>query len=402
MLSFQFSGFEGFPNPKRVCDVLLYRKFVRMFGMRFGVFFSGLLFVMGLALGTFAQTPKPTEKDEVIRVETQLVEVPVAVVSANGTPVRGLKASNFVVTEDGKPQAIEEFSTTMEPFEVALLLDTSGSTRADLRLIQSAAQYFVASLRPGDRVAIIAYSTQRKDDQAFAVDEVVSPLTDDRRELRTAIDNISTSNGTPFYDSLLKVVGNVFRDPPKEQYRGRRALVALTDGVDSTSAAEFDEVKDAFDVAGIISFFIQVDTRSDFEEQLLGDCHSAIHFSAAQIRRYYRGIKAKGNMEKTVNFCQLGDFERLAISKKLYEIADTQMNDLAKTSGGKVFPVGDISDARNAFKSVADEIGTKYALGYYSSNEKRDGTYRKIRVDVKGLPAGSKVRAREGYTAPLH
>lgn len=371
--------------------------------MRFGGFFWVLLPVVSVAVCGFAQTPKPTETDEVIRVDTQLVEVPVAVTSANGTPLRGLKASNFVLTEDGKKQDIAEFSTTTEPFEVALLLDTSGSTRVDLRLIQSAAQYFVASLRPGDRVAIVAYNTQRNENQAFAVDEVVSPLTDDRRALRTAIDNISTSNGTPFYDSLLKVVEKVFRDPPQEKYRGRRALVALTDGVDSTSSSDFSEAKDAFDAAGIISFFIQIDTRDSFEEGLLGDCKLATRFSAAQIRRYYRTVNSKGkNMEKTVNFCQLGDFERLAISKKLYEIADTEMNDLAKSSGGKVFPVGDLSEARVAFKSVADEIGTKYSLGYYPSNEKRDGTYRKIKVDLKGLPAGSKVRSREGYTAPAN
>jgi len=101
-----------------------------------------------------------------------------------------------------------------------------------------------------------------------------------------------------------------------------------------------------------------------------------------------------------VNFCDLGDFERLAISKKLYELANGEMDNIAKTSGGKVFPIGDLSEARAAFKQVADEIGTKYSLGYYSSNEKRDGSFRKIRVDVKGMPLGTKVRSREGYTAP--
>ncbi len=370
--------------------------------MRARMLFPLLMFVLGISGVVAAQTPKPTEKEEIIRVDTQLVEVPVAVTSSNGTPLRGLKASNFAISEDGKPQQIVDFSTTTEPFEVALLLDTSGSTRSDLRLIQSAAQYFIANLRPGDRVAIIAYNTQRKDDQAFAVDEVVSPLTDDRKQLRTAIDNISTSNGTPLYDSLLKVVQKVFRDPPTEQYRGRRALVALTDGVDSTSSADFLEVKDAFDASGIISFFIQIDTRDSFEEGLLGDCKLATKFSTAQIRRYYRTIKSKGNMERTVNFCQLGDFERLAISKKLYEIADEEMSELTKLSGGKIFPVGDLSEARAAFKNVADEIGTKYSLGYYTSNEKRDGSYRKIKVELKGLPAGAKVRTRDGYTAPTN
>ncbi len=371
--------------------------------MRFKLSFPMLIVLLGISACVIAQTPKPTEKEEVIRVDTQLVDVPVAVVSANGMPVRGLKASNFIVTEDGKRQEIADFSTTTEPFEVALLLDTSGSTRADLRLIQSAAQYFVASLRPGDRVAIVAYSTQRNDNQAFAVNEVVSPLTSDRKLLRAAIDNIRMSNGTPYYDSLLQIVEKVFHDLPNEQFRGRRALVALTDGVDSTSAADFNEAKEMLGDAGIISFFIQIDTRDSFEEGLLGDCKLATRFSAAQIRRYYRNISAtRKNMEKAVNFCQLGDFERLAISKKLYEIADDELNDLAKISGGKVFPVGDLSEARAAFKNVADEIGTKYSLGYYSSNEKRDGTYRKIKIELRGLPAGTTVRARNGYTAPAN
>ena len=203
-----------------------------------------LLFLsFGLLFGVYAQDKKPGEEDEVIKVKTQLVDVPFAVVSPSGVPVRGLKATNVVVYEDGKPQEIADFSTTSEPFEVALLLDTSGSTRSDLQLIQRAAQYFVDSLRPGDRVSIIAFNTTKTDGQSAAISEVISPLTDDRRFLRSAIANVKTSNGTPYYDSLLQVVDRVFRDPPREEFRGRRALVALTDGVDSTSSADFAEAK---------------------------------------------------------------------------------------------------------------------------------------------------------------
>ena len=81
-------------------------------------------------------------------------------------------------------------------------------------------------------------------------------------------------------------------------------------------------------------------------------------------------------------------------------MADAEMDELARSSGGKVFPVGDLSEARGVFRKVAEEIGTKYTLGYYPTNEKRDGTFRKIKVTVKGVPAGATVRAREGYTAP--
>jgi Ca-activated chloride channel homolog len=367
-------------------------------------FFQTIFFVCFTVLvsQTALAQDKKSDKDEVIRVDTQIVDVPVAVTNAKGAAVAGLKQSNFVVYEDGKRQEIADFSATAEPFEVALLLDTSGSTRNDLHLIQRAALDFINSLRSGDRVAIIAYNTGRDDRQTFPVIEVVSFLTGDRRVLGTAVDKVRTSNGTPYYDSLLQVVDKVFRDKPAAEFRGRRAIVALTDGVDSSSTADFEAAKDELERAGVISFFIKVDTRDFFESNLLGDCQTSKHFSTAQIRRYYQSFAAKGNMEKTFDFCKLGDFERLAISKRLYEIADTEMNELAKTSGGRVFPVGDLSEARSAFKSVAEEIGTKYTIGYYPLNDKKDGTYRKIKVEIVGLPKGATVRAREGYTAPAN
>lgn len=356
-----------------------------------------LLVILG---GAVAQgQEKKADPDDVIRVDTQLIDVPITAFSAKGEPIRGLKQSNFVVYEDGKKQEIADFSAVSEPFEVALLLDTSGSTRGELGLIQRAAIEFISSLRPGDRVSVIAYRTDRQDGRASASSKVFTQLTDDRRLLRSAVDNITTSNGTPYYDSLLQVAETVFAKPAGEEFRGRRALVALTDGVDSTSAADFDLARSLLEGGGIITFFIKVDTRPFFEENLMGDCQSAIRFSPAQLRRYYRSFGTK-NPNLTTNFCDLGDFERLAVSKRLYQIAEEEMSELSKNSGGKVFPVADLNEARAAFKGVAEEIGTKYTLGYYSSNEKRDGTFRKIRIEPIGLPPGTIIRTREGYTAP--
>lgn len=358
-----------------------------------------LIYLSVLIVNLSAQTDGKDD-DEPIRVDTQLVDVPLMVTDKGGKPILNLKQTNFTIYEDGKKQEIAEFAATDAPFEVALLLDTSGSTRSDLALIQRSAANFIASLRPGDRVSVISYRTERNEEQAFAVSEVLNGLTDDREKLKTVVEAVKTSNGTPYYDSLLQVVEKVFDKPAKDDFRGRRALVALTDGVDSVSVAEFDEVREGFEKAGITTYFIQVNTREFFEENLLGDCRSAIRFSVAQIRRYYRVYYPRTNVEKTFNFCGLGDFERLAISKGLYELADKQMTDLARNSGGRVFPVADLSEARSAFKAVAEEIGTKYSLGYYSSNEKRDGTYRKIKIELKNAPVGSQIRSREGYTAP--
>ncbi|NOT47248.1 MAG: VWA domain-containing protein [Acidobacteria bacterium] len=360
-----------------------------------------LLIAFGIFSAVEAQDKKPKgDDDEVIRVDTELVEVPIVITDRAGKPLLNLKQTNFSVSEDGKPQQIAEFSATTAPFEIALLLDTSGSARGELQLIQRAAQNFINSLRPGDRVSIVAFKTSTKDNKAEPTSELLSVLTSDRAALTSALDKIGTSNGTPYYDSLSKIAETVFAEPAKGEFRGRRALVALTDGVDSTSKVDFTEVQEQLAKSGIACYFIKVDTRDFFEQNLLGDCQIAIRFSLAQIRRYYRKFSPSSKIETASDFCQLGDFERLAISKKLYELAAEEMNALAKTSGGKVFPVGDLSEARVAFKSVADEIGTKYSLGYYSSNEKKDGTFRSIKVDVKGLPPGTQVRAREGYTAP--
>lgn len=356
-----------------------------------------LLFV--LVSAGIGQVKPPTDSGEVLRVETELVEVPFTVVDRSGKPLTNLTKSNFLVFEDDKPQKVEEFFAVNAPFEVALLLDTSGSTRDDLGLIRRAALDFILSLRPGDRVSITAFKTGIRGDRSISIPDSVIELTSDRDKLRAAIDRVSTGNGTPYYDSLVDIANKVFASEPKDEFRGRRALVALTDGVDSTSEESYGEAKQLLAGKGISAYFININTRDFFEDRLLGDCQVAMRFSQMQIRRYYASFGRGSKVEKVSDFCQLGEFEKLAISKQLYDVADFEMNELARTSGGRVFPAADLNDARLAFKQVATEIGTRYSLGYYPNNEKRDGKYRAIRVEIKGV-AGAKVRAREGYTSP--
>jgi Ca-activated chloride channel family protein len=367
--------------------------------MRLKSLLLSVVFAFSLPAPIYTQISKSNDED-IVRVNTHLIDVPLMVMDKAGRPLLNLTRNNFVIYEEGKKQEITDFSTASAPFEVALLLDTSGSTRSDLELIQRAAETFISSLRPGDRVSIIAYRAARSGDKERAISEVLSGLTEDREKLNTALAAVETSHGTPYYDSLKQVADKVFTNQPEERFRGRRALVALTDGVDSNSDAEYETAKLQFEKAGIISYFIQVDTEDYFENNVLGDCHSSLWFSRAQIRRYYDKYYPQKNFEKIYDFCQLGQFERLDISSKLYKIADAEMSEMARSSGGKVFPVADLRAAKDAFTKVAQEIGTKYSLGYYSDNEAHDGTFRKIRVELKGAPAGATVRAREGYTAP--
>jgi len=341
------------------------------------------------------------DEDDVVRIETQLVSVPAIVTDRTGRPLTGLSAADFQIFEDGRPQKIANFSTTEAPFEVALLLDTSGSTREDVGLIRAAARAFVEALRPGDRVAILSFNTKQEGNDSLATVELKAPLTDDRDLLQEAVESVGASNGTPFYDSLGKVARDVFRERPTEQTRGRRAMVALTDGVDSTSESDFDDVREQLKRAGVVSYFVMVNTEDYVEDRLMQDCEDggALRLSTTQLRRYQRVIAPGASAEDFSNFCRMGQFERMHASRTLYRMARREMAALAQESGGKTFPAADLRDARRAFRQVADDIGTQYSIGYYSTNTARDGSYRKINVQVR-TRKDAQVRAREGYQAP--
>jgi VWFA-related protein len=338
---------------------------------------------------------------DVVRVETQLVSVPAVVTDGKGHLLTGLRAENFAVFEDGKAQRVTNFATTEAPFELALLLDTSGSTREELGLIREAANAFINALRSGDRVALVAFNNKPENGSPRAAVQVLSMLTDDRKTLREAIANIGTSNGTPFYDALGQIADQVFRDPPREEVRGRRAVVALTDGVDSTSDLGYEDARAKLVRASVACYFIQVSTEDYVEDRLLKDCQDdgRLTLSAKQLQRFRQLFNPYAQKEDYQDFCRLGQFERMDISRKLYNLARHEMAEMAHGSGGKNFAAADLQDARAAFAQVANEIGTQYSLGYYPANKTRDGRFRQIKVELRGVKDAT-VRAREGYYAP--
>ena len=175
-----------------------------------------------------------------MRVETQLVSVPAVITNSSGRPLAGLRRENFQVFEDGQLQSIANFGTTQTPFEIALLFDTSGSTRADVGSDPPGGKYLHQRLAPRATALRSSPSIRSSNGstQIAAVD-VLSQLTGDRKLLEKAIENLGSANGTPFYDALDRIVQDVFREPAPEDVRGRRAVVALTDGVDSTSDTDF-------------------------------------------------------------------------------------------------------------------------------------------------------------------
>ena len=340
------------------------------------------------------------DEGDVVRVETQLVTVPAVVTDKTGRPLSMLKQENFTLFEDGKPQQLTNFATTETPFEIALLLDTSGSTREELGLIRDAANAFIAALRPGDRIAVIAFNNATTNGGLLATVDSLSGLTDQRLVLRNAIASVRTSNGTPFYDALTRIADEVFRDPPSDQVRGRRAVVALTDGVDSSSNTDYTAARAKLMRTGVAAYFIQLNTEDYVEERLLKDCQDdgRLTLSAKQLERFRRMFTPTAQKEDYQDFCRLGQFERMDISRRLYGLARQEMNELARGSGGRNFVAATLQEARAAFGQVANEIGMQYSLGYYPSNKARDGRFRQIKVELRGVRDAS-VRAREGYYA---
>ena len=360
--------------------------------------------------GSEQPTPPPknanvgdeVDEGDVVRVETQLVSVPAVVTDSTGRPLANLGQDNFQLFEDGKPQTITNFGTAQTPFEIALLLDTSGSTRDDVVLIRQAANSFISSLRAGDRVGVVAFNSVEDGTNKVATVEVLSKLTSNRQTLESAIGNLGSSNGTPYYDALERVANDLFREPPRDEVRGRRAIVALTDGVDSASQSDFGSIRMKLTRAGIACYFIQINTEDFVEDRLMKDCQDdgRLALSQKQLARYRQIFVPGAKSEDFTDFCQMGPFERMSISRSLYNLARTEMNDLSKSSGGRSFVAATLADARAAFSRVAADIGTLYSLGYYPTNKARDGKFRTIHLEVRGIREKTQIRSREGYYAP--
>jgi VWFA-related protein len=200
---------------------------------------------------------------------------------------------------------------------------------------------------------------------------------------------------------LDRIADEVFREPPAEQFRGRRAVVALTDGVDSSSNTDYEQARAKLLRAGVATYFIQVSTEDYVEDRLLKDCQDdgRLTLSAKQLERFRQLFVPSAQKEDYQDFCRLGQFERMDISRQLYNLARHEMADLSRSTGGKNFAADSLQEARAAFDQVANEIGTQYSLGYYPSNKARDGRFRQIKVELRGVKDAS-VRARDGYYAP--
>jgi len=347
-------------------------------------------------IGAPAQDQQTRDQDEPIKLKTDLVTVSASVIGANARALKTLKAEDFFIYEDGVKQRIAHFAATEEPFTLLLLLDISGSTRDEIALIKGAAKNFLGELRFDDRVGVIVFSR---------VIEMIAEFTDPRSKVSNAIDGIGTiegdeghrftsNTGTSFYDSLFLAID----ESPLKDVEGRKAIVCMSDGVDSTSRMKFKDIAPEAEKSGASFYFLELNTEEATLRGLLKPKTDSgyVNFSQSQIDRYYAEYDPD-SMERFRPRELLLPEKVREINAGLYKLARLQLRTTSERTGGRVYPVKTLAELAGVYKQVGDELRSQYSIGYYPINKAHDGSWRAIRVETR--TPGATVRARSGYWA---
>lgn len=384
---------------------------------------------------------------ETVRVETNLVTVPVIVSDRDDRYITDLKQEDFTVYEDGVKQEVTFFETVTAPFNVVLMLDTSASTQEKLGQIQQAAIAFTEQLQKADRVKVISFDDSVRN---------LSDFTSDRRVLQGAIMSTRPGRGTKLYDAMAIAVKALAR------IKGRTAIVIFTDGVDSYSDHEsYEKNRRMIEESGIIVYPIRYDTREDLERQIRQQQQSGQVVDLATILggrpgttpttfpggttvpsgppggsgtslpRLPGGIIIPGSRTRRNDPYPPGDprnnpypqgdprnndptnptndptnpsgrsgrNDPISLEMDMvYTTADAYLSEIAEKSGGRLHRADTLVSLPRAFEQIAAELRTQYALGYYPTKPEHDGRYRKIKVSTSRKNLA--VRARPGYRAP--
>ena len=323
--------------------------------------FVFLLLTCGATAGLRAQEP-----DDVVRVDTALVQLNVGVVDARGRAINSLARSDFTVYEDGVKQPILSFEPTEAPFSLVLLLDMSGSTISFRQQLKQAVGRFLDALSPMDRVSVIQFNRKVK---------TLSGFSTDMAKAEYAIRIAEGAGETYFYDALQYAMKEL-----DQEGKRRKAIVVLSDGLDtkmrnsdraSASRAETDE-------AAIAS----IDAKGS------GELNSV--------------LTTADKLGVTIYPLALpsGDPKRLALKSPvitaIYSAARTRLQSLADRTGGRLNDIQRLDQMAKLYALVAADLRSLYTVSYRGAPG-RDGKWREIRIEVTQPELIA--RTRPGYFA---
>jgi hypothetical protein len=389
----------------------------------------------------------PEDQDvDTLKIETDLVTVPVIATDMNGIYAADLKKEEFNIWEDGTKQEVALFATVNAPFHVVLMLDTSASTREKLGQIRQAAISFVEQLQENDKVKVIAFNDWIKD---------LNDFTSDRAALRAAINKTESGEGTKLYDAFSTALNTI------RSIKGRKAIVLFSDGVDQISdQATLDSTLKGLDEEGVIVYPIRYDTRVETERMVRQQAEEmspvlptrsvinapqsgttaptfpsddpspvptttrksgplGLPLPAEILRRTRDGRYPRDRYPSpdpndpgrtsdprrsdprtmpdptATRRDRRNDDNIGAMLDLAYNTADFYLKELERKSGGRLLRADTIASLPDAFAKIAAELRTQYALGYYPTNKQRDGKYRKIKVST--TRKNVVVRSKPGY-----
>jgi Ca-activated chloride channel family protein len=297
-----------------------------------------MLFALASAQQPVAQKPVAEDSDTRIKVDVTRVNVLFTVTDKKGRFITDLGKDDFLVTENKKPQVIQEFTAETDlPLRIAILIDTSNSIRDRFKFEQEAAVEFINSvIRPKeDRAMVVSFDTSA---------ELVSDLVDDPEKLAKAIRNLRPGGGTSLYDAIYFACRDrLQQDQPRHKFR--RAVIIVSDGDDNQSRVTRDQA-------------LEMAQKAD----------SVIYAISTNISRI------EGDGDKVLRY-------------------------LTTETGGQAFFPFKVQDLAQDFENIANELRRQYNIFYRPEPLKADGLYHAINVRVTGRK-DLVVRARKGYYAP--
>lgn len=276
------------------------------------------------------------------RSAVDLVALNVTVTDASRQFVGDLAEAEFSVFEDGVRQDVVFFRRQPRPISLSLLLDTSASMTHHLPVLQGAAKDFVRRLAPTDLGQIVDFDGQV---------HILQPFTSEHQKLESAILATEAGGSTALYNAIYVALSELAKQrTPGDNVSRRQGLIVFSDGEDTSSLVQFEQV-------------LELARRAE----------TAI---------YTISLKTAGSISDT----------------RAVREADFVLRTLAQETGGRVFFPTRIDDLPGIYSQIADEISHQYTIGYTSSNTKRDGAWRRLLVRLSRPNATA--RTRTGYFAP--
>ncbi len=286
---------------------------------------------------TSKKTSDEVEEDDVVRISSNLVPIPASVVDKHGNAVVNLKLDDFELRVDGELRPLSDLTRSETSVRLAMLFDNSGSLDAAREFEKQAAiRFFRKVMRKQDEAAIYSISTDSY---------LAQPLTNDVERLEHTIATFGRpEGGTSLFDAIIDAATYL------RPYAGRRILVIVSDGIETTSR------------------------RSDFDfvvqHVLADDC---------QIYVVQTGLYEGANVRALA--------------------AERRMEQLTGQTGGAVYLPKTTDQLDDAFDQIAADLRQQYVLSYYPGGEHRDGRLHNLDLRVKSRN-DVRVRSRKGYYAP--